>query len=65
MEHFCEICGETKPCGKIVALRATEDGGWVETSETVVCGGDCAEAVGGVAAASVKSWLAKAAKARS
>ena len=64
MDHFCEICEETKPCGKIVALRATEDGLWTQTSETVVCG-DCAPAVGGVAAASVKSWLAKAAKARS
>jgi len=58
MNHFCEICGETKPCGMIVALRSTEDGDWVETSKSTVCG-DCAESVGGIAAASVKSWIKK------
>ena len=65
MNRVCEICCETKPCGMIVALRptdrATEDGDWVETSKTLVCG-DCAESVGGIAAASVKSWLKKSQK---
>lgn len=55
----CEICDEAKLCGMIRAYRwDVGERAWKQTSETIICA-DCAVPAGGVAAASVKSWVAK------
>lgn len=59
MEHFCEICGKTKPCGMIVAMHAEEDGGWSPALECVACA-ECADGAGEIAAGYLKTWVTKA-----